>query len=668
MPNIVGITKDPKLLSDLDKFTKELGGDELRFAGFHSLAEFESLYFKTPSQPPEPLEGNEEEGADLRLFSEVHFIIFAEDALKESDSPKECGVHLLEESKTHGLWPEENRTRIIYLKFEEDGFDKLSVMHPAIEDLIFLPLDKPLFMQKLELFLGLPELIKPSYLFTQEVDESVEVSKIVTLERLNDCSLAIRNIVPLKPGVRGKFYLTPPASKKIIRFFGKAYRTEPHPEYPGEYLVYFFFFGVRKNEISIIRQWLSSSNKYHSLKKDDPKQFAFNPDNMFLSEDDRRVRSVAIIDQNQDHAEHLKEFLERKIDLISISHFSSYRLFHELGLSSGQKEDFEPKAGESSHLPKGQLSILCDPGSKNLLKISPEPDPELLFCGRPMNEVFVEGQNSWWKIFDLKQNEVHFEDAASGFFGNTRKLLFAKDSEENWLGFNVTFEKNEKGLSLNFEIVETSELIDQMQTVKQIEQLDAIIIDTAFVSDNFESWLTGLIDQAKAAGALKDPEKLKIIFMSEKEDHLDEAWLKCDNVMAYILKPADHKSVAVTLVESLKLETSVYTFSNLGWIHPHLRTHLSKPVQLSQLSEYGATINTSTPFKEGSFFFLRKGIFDEAPNDCLSARVYKTIAHPSEEGRYLAHVTYFGINDSFLKHARSFMREKYAESKGSSDN
>src|SRR5690606_36922212 len=104
-------------------------------------------------------------------------------------------------------------------------------------------------------------------------------------------------------------------------------------------------------------------------------------------------------------------------------------------------------------------------------------------------------------------------------------------------------------------------------------------------------------------------------------------------------------------------------FDNLGWISPRLRTHLSKPVHLNLISEYGATIDTSTPFKEGSFFYLRKSIYDEAPNGCLAARVYFTEPHATEEGRYTCHATYFGINDGFLKHARTYMRELYAQSK-----
>lgn len=667
MPNIVGITRDDKLRGDLERICLEVGGEDLRFAGFNSVAEFEALYFRKDKGEEKESEesGAQEEGADLRLFSELHIILMAEDAM--ADKAGDTAIHLLKETRKNGYWPEENRSRIIALRFEEDSFDKLSYLHPAIDDLIFLPLDKPLLMQKLEIFLNLPKIIKPSHLFYQETNTEVEISKIVTLERLNDCALAVRNKTPLEEGVRGKFYLIPPATKTMIRFFGKAFRCEPHPDHPGEYLVYFFFFGVRKKEVSIIRQWLSSNSHYQGLKDEDAAKFALNIDDMFLTEEDKKLQSVALVDFDQNHSKNLKDFLERKIDRVAISHFQSFALFYEMGLSKEDSGAFAPNPSEPSHLPAGGLKIVCDPEKKTLMKISPEPKDDLKFCGHSMEHLFIAGQSEWWSIFSLKQNEVLFKDAATHLTsGNTKKILFAKDIENNWIGFEVHFSSEPEGLGLEFHTIDSNKLIEQMPAIKKMDSLSALIIDTQFVSENFEAWLTGLLEHAKSSGAIEKPEDLKIILMAEKEDRLDEAWLKSKNVIAFILKPTDQKSMAVVLAEALKNKHSMYTFSNLGWIEPNLKVHLAKPVHLAQLGEFGATINTSTPFKEGSFFFLRKGIFEQAPNGCLATRVYKTEAHPSEEGRYLAYATYFGINDFFLKHARSYMREQYASSKDKS--
>lgn len=685
MPNIVGITKDDKVRTDLEKICQELGGDELRFAGFSTIQEFESLYFRkaeekalNESPPPSTEEtspedsstANEESSAeetDLRLFSEVHMILLAEDAISGANM-KDAAIGILKQTKVHKYWPEENRTRIIGLRFEEENFDKLGLLHPALDDLIFLPIDQPLLMQKLEIFLKLPEVSKPSFLFYQNVDTPVEISKIVTLEKLNDCALAIRNKTPLKKGVRGKFYLFPPSQKEAIRFFGKVFRCEPHPEVQGEYLVYFFFFGVRKREVSVIRKWLSSNANYSSLDNEDESRFAFNPDDLFATEEDKNSVSVAIVDYDTNHAKNLKEFLERKIGRLSISSFDSFALFYEMGLELEDKKDqFTPNPSEISFLPPGGLKLVCDPETKNLKEVVTQSQEGAQFCGHPMESVFVEGQSQWWKFFELKQNQVFFEDVISSPKNSPlSRLLFAQDATGNWIGFQVQFLLTDEHLTMEFQAVDSNQLIELMPSVKKLETLSTLIIDTRFVSENFEAWLSALLERAQKCGAIRKPEDLNIILISDREDHLNEEWLKTDQISSLVLKPTDHKTIAVILAECTQNKNTIFTFANLGWIEPKLRTHLSKPVQLAQLGEFGATINTSTPFKEGSFFFLRKGIFDEAPNGCLAARVYHTEPHPSDEGRYLIYTTYFGINDYFLKHARSYMREQYAAAKGKS--
>ncbi len=665
MPNIIAIAKDEKLLADLERICQELVKEDLHFAAFKSSEEFESLYFKS-SSPSQSDKENDEESApeDLRLFSHIHIILMAEDALK--GKIKDTALEYLTKTRQKGFWPEENRPRILAFRFAEDIFDKLSFTHPALEDLVFLPLDKPLLMQKLEIYLNLPKLIKPSYLYSHETKIPIEISKIVTLDRLNDCALAIRNKVPLMVGVRGKFYLFPPGSKNVIRFFGKVYRTEPHPEYPGEFLVYFFLFGVRKTEISTIRQWLSSSSHYQSLKDESTKAFFINPDDMFLTEEEKALYSIAIVDPDVDHTKNLVHFLERKVDRLSISHFDSFSAFYELGLATQGSEDsdsFVPQPSTAEHLPATGLRFTCNSESKALTKVEIKDPENDRFCGHLMSEYFQEGEKNWWSLFELKQNEIIFKEAISQP-GETKRILFAKTSEAQWLGFDVTFKPEGSDVEVLIEPLDSAQLAERYLPYKKLPKLSALIIDARLIANvNFDSWKTALFERAMAAGAIGKPEDLKIILTSESESHMDESWLHTNQVIALLQKPVDQKSMAVVLTEALRNPNTPYRFDNLGWITPGLKTHLSKPVVLERVSEYGATINTSTPFKEGSFFFLRKSIFDEAPNNCLAARVYQSEPHPSEEGRYQVHVTYFGINDNFLKHARSFVREQYAAAK-----
>jgi hypothetical protein len=90
-------------------------------------------------------------------------------------------------------------------------------------------------------------------------------------------------------------------------------------------------------------------------------------------------------------------------------------------------------------------------------------------------------------------------------------------------------------------------------------------------------------------------------------------------------------------------------------------------VELEALSEFGATIKTKQKLAVGTMIYLRKSIYNNAPNQCLAARVYACEEHQSEKGFYQIYATYFGINDAFLKFARTWIRENYASSKSQAE-
>jgi hypothetical protein len=90
---------------------------------------------------------------------------------------------------------------------------------------------------------------------------------------------------------------------------------------------------------------------------------------------------------------------------------------------------------------------------------------------------------------------------------------------------------------------------------------------------------------------------------------------------------------------------------------------VAKASALEALSEFGATLKSKSPIVPGSLLYLRKSIYDNAPYQCLAARVYACSEHPSEKDYYQVQATYFGIGDVFLKFARTWIRENYANQK-----
>jgi hypothetical protein len=172
--NVVAIVQDDRVRKQVEQFLQQLGSDDLRFATFKYIQEFTNLYFRDKVEPepkPEdaPAEENKEpdSGVDLRLFSEVNVLIFALDSIGEKS-----GIFidkLRVQLKRFKHWPAAGPVRLIMLKYEDDGLTKLDVMHPLLDDLIYLPLDRLVFLQKMQILLALPKVVRPRFLFSQVV-------------------------------------------------------------------------------------------------------------------------------------------------------------------------------------------------------------------------------------------------------------------------------------------------------------------------------------------------------------------------------------------------------------------------------------------------------------------------------------------------------------------
>src|SRR4051812_42734692 len=106
---------------------------DIRLATFKSLQEFQHLYLRVKEEPKEPdpnaAEEKESEGAELKLFSEVHLMIFALDTIDERSNSWIDKMRL--NMRKFKRFPESGEPmRLVMLKYEDDNISKLDVMHP----------------------------------------------------------------------------------------------------------------------------------------------------------------------------------------------------------------------------------------------------------------------------------------------------------------------------------------------------------------------------------------------------------------------------------------------------------------------------------------------------------------------------------------------------------
>lgn len=687
MPNIVVVAKDDRVRRQIEQYLNELNQEDIRFATFKRVEEFEALYYKdrsSPTPPPPdpnappadpkaapPPEPPKEEEIDLRLFSDVHLVIFALDSIGGTKSSQFID-RVRQNLKKFKHMPEGNQQRYVLMKYEDDGISKLDLLHPALDDLIYLPLDRLIFLQKIEILLALPKLATPSFLFNQEVKHPIEISKIVKLDRLSDVGMAIRNPVALKRGLPGKFYLTLPGEKNRLEIRGKVIRCEPHPEHPGQFLVYFGFFGLAKTSLTAIRRALAKAPRYQSLRSEDREIVRFKPDDLFATEESSRSFTLAVIDPDEAASNNLAQQLTKEMDRLHVVTESSYSLFlYKYFSPTGTiSKESPPRPTDTSDFYAAPISMSISASDLKCLSVDPGPTEADMFLGHLAKDIFG-SPDRWLSLLQDKESKLIMEEALQlASKGRVlEKLLCIQDSknERRAVNFKIYKSSAEHIVTVEISPAGLDDIMAKMTSEDASKSLDVMIVEAGFVPEDATAWIEGLRLRALQLNLVKDPAALKFLFVAENDSRASEQWLNSPDILGLFIKPVDSRQMLYFLSEILGNNNTLFHFDNLGWSSPGISIHVAKQVALEALSEFGATLFSKQKIAPGSVFYLRKSIYDNAPNACLAARVYVCNDHPSEKDAFQVYATYFGINEAFLKYARTWIRENYAQQKSQGD-
>ncbi len=669
MPNVIAVVQDDRARRQIEQYLQELGMEDLRFATFKYDQEFQNLYFRDHSGDPPPEVKEEsaegEEGAELKLFSEINMVIFALDSISGKSNPwiDKLKLSLLR----FKYWPADNRTRVVLLKYEDDGINKVDILHPLLDDLIYFPLDRSIFLQKTQILLNLPKRVSPTFLFNQEVNIPIEISKISRVDRLSDVGLAIRNPVPLRNGLPGHFYLQLPGEKSKIEVHAKVFKSIPHPEYPDQFLVFFTYFGLNKNALSQIRRALSKAPRYQSLLSDDREKFRHNVDSLFKMPGDDASFGVAVVDSDDITGNGLAQQMTKDMDRLQVICESSYQNFlHKYFDNRGKKDDIPPKPTEESDLYKSPISLSVSATDLKCLSVDPGPADEDKFLGHPAVSLFG-SPDGWLNIFEEKESRLVMEEAiqlvAKGRV--LQKLLLVKDFEGKKcaLNFKIFRGATEQVMTIEITPANLNDIMARFTEQAETLKFHSLIVETNFVPEDVNAWIEGLRMRAMQVGISDADSPLKFFLVQDPDGRTHTNWLNSNDVLGLFLKPVDTRQLMFLLSEYLPNKNTVYQFDNVGWSEPSLSVHVAKELDLEALSEFGATLRSKQKIVPGTTICLRKSIFQNAPNECLAARVYACEEHPKEKGLFQVFTTYFGINDGFLKFARTWIRENYAQQK-----
>jgi hypothetical protein len=660
LANVVIIDKDSSLSRQMYNFVKEMD-DKNEVRTFESCEEFDSIFFPTESSA-----ANADEISAKRL-STIDLIIFG--IIDNVEQINYWMSEVLKKSIQKKYSSKEKTVRFIVTKYEDDDIPKGKLLGTLLDDILFLPLDRLIFMQKLEILLGLPEYITPSYMYTQDVNFNVEISKRSLIEFISPCGFSIKNPVRLSPGAPAHFYAIFPELGTTLDFYAKAISSKQHPEDKSQYQVRFFFFGIDRKTSTLIAKFVQSKVEYKGFLNNNESHFKFSDTNIFATEEEKKSRGILIIDNNEQASANLRDILTQHIDKTQVSTETSYVDFYKKYLNATFIKNTE--LASSFDLSLAKISFDVDMESQTLEKCLCPFGPGNKILDYELGD-FFSSPHEWRKIFTNDDAQSLLDETLLLFPTNNviEKLVTLNSSEgiEKQFYFSFSQPNGKNALRIEISVPDTQfiQLLEKRNKKNPVlPEINLIIIDHKLVPTDFENWwetFSQFLFSKSLAHTSRPP---KLILTGEKvsEKALQYSRLPIEG---YFFNPVNIQHFLATVSNSTNNYFTKYNIDNLGGYRANLTCYIAKPAKLVNLSEFGATLSTSFAFKPGLNIFLHGAIYDNAPDKTLCIRAYANQEDPNNKNKFLCHFTYFGINESFLKFVRNWIREKYAQAKSKS--
>lgn len=605
---------------------------------------------------------NKEPQEEKKTIQPLDMVIFRYTNIQDSD-PKKWVTKAATLLKKAGLWPVENRTKFIAVRYEDDPREKAEFSHPFIDDLICLPLDRLILLQKIEIALALPKKVSPSYLYVQNVEEFIEISKKAIIERVSDLGLAITNPIPLAQGTIGHFYFRFPGQKTLMDLYGKVCTSIPHPDRAGEYLAYFNFFGLNKNANKEIKAFLTRDTAYKNLVDLDAENFRFNSENLFLTDEQKRKKTIAVLDFEESVIKSTTDYIKNEIDNVDVVSDDTYYSFYKRFLSRKIEKTDAPPATDEDFFAE-TVSILISASNLHIQMMMTTPKEEDRFFGHEILKLFSD-PTGWQKLFD--EDSLNLLQECIKLVETTKKIskLFeiqTADGESRAITLDINLEENSSMVRLSFKLPDTK-MLQRNASQSKIESLDCVVIEYDLLPKDVNAFINSLTEAAKNVGLSVPPGGPKVIVTVSETRNINFQKLLDTKVYGFMYKPLEIRRLLYLIATAVESVNTIYTFENIGWKKDNIAGKIARNSNLCELSEFGATVRSEQPIKPGTMLYLFKSIFVNAPDQNLCARVYHSEEDSKNAGHYLNSMIYFGITDAFLKYTRAYIRETYAANK-----
>ncbi len=665
------VSNDPRLKTELAKWLEEIPG------------EFELVEVSPPaptnspeSAPESPSEESPEEPLKYR------FVIF--DAQSGYQLKK-----IRDEVELQDVpW--------LAIGLEEHARDPHDPDINGADDLILLPLDRSVFLQKVEYLIAGKTKITPSFLYLAKSDLPIELAKSVHITHLSEVGCTILAPRPLARGVEGTL---------ISRIFGDgAFRrvevrtidSNPcfdssianagEPAREPTFEVRLRFFGLKHKQVTELRKWILL-HKPEGL-----------PEIIRSETPPKNAMHIALISPQFALSQMLRSSLEN-LAHIEISEFAGFRRFRRELLQTRDREAAagkpeEPRGPASARIqsrdfigpktqaqnirivPGGQINVLARLASESTPGVAEKIVPPM----RGHEMLFGATSEAWMK--DLAVLSKHLNEHDREAFDEAVQWVVANSNltshPEVTIQVDVDIPEVQKThVALRISLSEASTparppLIKiHMEEVEETKSplihsaasripCEAILIDASLLDFDLQAkvnqlseWLE-MFDVRNSFG-----NRPPIVVINASETRLDPELFRGTSVRQLAYDFADRRYHAELFISLSRPELWTSPHLAVSELNLSLQAFLARPSKASAVSEVSLVISDRSALRPGTELLVLSPLWSQAPEGLWA----KLRAASPQEGGFENEFIFFGVSDLVQKEIRKFARADYIKKK-----
>lgn len=160
--------------------------------------------------------------------------------------------------------PDSKNVPICLLSHLEDPKSIRNFINADIADVLVLPIDGPLFIQKFDLWVTGKLNTSDRQLFSLQTTDPIDVAVISNIEEISEFGVTVKTSLRVKSGdfvvFHGEFF----GENGMGEVIGRCYSVSPHPRDSKFFLASFSFIGVTPATLKSVRRWIRQK---YALKK-----------------------------------------------------------------------------------------------------------------------------------------------------------------------------------------------------------------------------------------------------------------------------------------------------------------------------------------------------------------------------------------------------------------